>query len=144
MKGYVLGFVFSSDGRRVVLIEKRRPDWQAGKLNGIGGRAEPGETPIEAMIREFKEETGVDTVEADWSYLGVITGEDVQVVLFKAFRDKLVLDVATMTDERVCLINPSILYCYQCVPNVPGLVNLALDPQRPMVALSYDKETPAP
>lgn len=54
---YVAGFLFSPDKRTVLLIRKKRPDWQKGKLNGVGGRIEPGETPLEAMIREFEEET---------------------------------------------------------------------------------------
>ena len=34
---YVCGFLFSRDRARVLLIRKRRPAWQAGKLNGLGG-----------------------------------------------------------------------------------------------------------
>ena len=37
-KYYVLGFLFSPDCKRVALIIKNRPDWQAGFLNGIGGK----------------------------------------------------------------------------------------------------------
>ncbi len=55
---YVLGFMFSPDEKKVLLIWKNRPSWQAGKLNGIGGKVNPGETPLEAMEREFIEETG--------------------------------------------------------------------------------------
>lgn len=29
--------------------------FQAGRLNGIGGAVEPGETPLRAMVREFYE-----------------------------------------------------------------------------------------
>jgi hypothetical protein len=57
---YVLGFVFSEDSSRVLLVWKNRPAWQAGKLNGIGGKIEAGETPLQAMQREFREETLVD------------------------------------------------------------------------------------
>lgn len=56
---YVIGFMFSAGMQLVLLIRKNRPDWQAGRLNGIGGKIEPGEAPIDAMIREFKEETGL-------------------------------------------------------------------------------------
>ncbi len=55
---YVLGFAFNNDN--VALILKNRPAWQKGLYNGIGGHIEPGETPLKAMIREFKEETGVE------------------------------------------------------------------------------------
>ncbi len=43
----------------VLLIYKKR-GLGAGKINGPGGRIEPGETPVEAAIRETREEVGVD------------------------------------------------------------------------------------
>lgn len=54
---YVLGIVTSPE-RDVLLIRKTKPDWQAGRLNGIGGKIEIGEAPGFAMAREFREETG--------------------------------------------------------------------------------------
>ncbi len=59
---YVAGFLFNEPRDEVALIKKEKPEWQKGRLNGIGGKIEPGESPIEAMIREFKEETNVDVV----------------------------------------------------------------------------------
>jgi 8-oxo-dGTP pyrophosphatase MutT (NUDIX family) len=57
---YVLGFVKVKDFKvlkpKVLLMIKQRPEYQKGKLNGIGGKIEAGETPIKAMIREFGEE----------------------------------------------------------------------------------------
>jgi len=45
------------DGR-ILLIEKKR-GLGAGKINGPGGKIEPGETPLEAAIRETQEELHV-------------------------------------------------------------------------------------
>ena len=56
---YVVGYCFDPYFEHVVLIEKARPEWQAGKLNGVGGKIEPKETPRRAMVREFQEEAGV-------------------------------------------------------------------------------------
>lgn len=39
------------------LIRKSHPDWQKGRLNGIGGRAEDGEAPEQCARREWSEET---------------------------------------------------------------------------------------
>lgn len=58
MEHFVLGLVFNQTKDRVLLIEKRRPEWMAGKWNGIGGHIEEDETPGQAMIREAKEECG--------------------------------------------------------------------------------------
>jgi 8-oxo-dGTP diphosphatase len=56
---YVCGFLFHPQRKAVALIRKNKPEWQAGKLNGIGGKVEHLETPAEAMEREFLEEAGV-------------------------------------------------------------------------------------
>lgn len=64
---YAAGFMFRDDTRRsVLLILKQKPVWQAGKFNGIGGKLEPGETAFDAMVREFREETGCATTVEDW------------------------------------------------------------------------------
>ena len=49
----VLLFVVQ-DGK-ILLIEKKRGHG-AGKINGPGGKIDPGETPLEAAIRETQEE----------------------------------------------------------------------------------------
>jgi hypothetical protein len=35
MQEYVLGFMFDVPAEQVLLIKKAKPDWQAGKLNGV-------------------------------------------------------------------------------------------------------------
>ncbi len=45
------------DGR-ILLIEKKR-GLGAGKINGPGGKIDPGETPLQAAIRETQEELHV-------------------------------------------------------------------------------------
>jgi 8-oxo-dGTP diphosphatase len=67
---YCLGFLFSKSLDRVVLIKKNKPDWQAGKLNGIGGKIEGDESSVEAMVREFAEETGLYVPEEAWTRVG--------------------------------------------------------------------------
>lgn len=67
---YSMGFAVSTDGQRVLLLEKARPAFLAGQWIGVGGHIEEGETPLEAMIREAKEEADLDVT--DWTYLDVV------------------------------------------------------------------------
>ncbi|MCB1234535.1 MAG: 8-oxo-dGTP diphosphatase [Verrucomicrobiae bacterium] len=47
--------VFVTRGERVLLIHKKR-GLGAGKINGPGGKIEPGETAVGAAVREVEEE----------------------------------------------------------------------------------------
>jgi NAD+ diphosphatase len=40
----------------------RQPDWPAGRYSTIAGFVEPGESLEEAVIREVREETGIETI----------------------------------------------------------------------------------
>jgi 8-oxo-dGTP diphosphatase len=105
MKEYVVGFAFSSDKTRVLLIKKKRAPanvpHMVDKWNGVGGKIESGELPIEAMCREFKEETGVDTAKYIWDKFLVLRGDGFNVVFFHCFNDVVVNHGATTEDEIV-------------------------------------------
>ena len=48
-------------GEEILLIRKKR-GIGAGKINGPGGHLEPGETPLEAAVREVQEELGITPI----------------------------------------------------------------------------------
>lgn len=100
---YVVGFAFDSKLDKVLLIRKKRPSWQIGYLNGIGGHINPKELPEEAMVREFEEECGIKTKKFMWSRLAVISGKDWIVYFFYTVDN---IDRAkTTTDEEVVICN---------------------------------------
>ena len=122
MQGYVCGFLFSPDRARVLLIRKRRPAWQVGRLNGIGGKIEAGETPAEAIRREFREEAALDV--ADWREVVVLAGADWRGHFFRAFGD---VDAArALTDEQL-EIHPTGNLPPDVIPNLKWIIPLLLD-----------------
>ena len=85
---YVLGFLFSSNGSHVALIEKNHPKWQAGKWNGIGGKMKESDLSKQAaMIREFKEEAGLSI--KSWEFCLILHAGGHQVYIFRAFDDSV-------------------------------------------------------
>lgn len=83
VKRYCLGFAFEKTGlQEVLLIKKTKPEWQRGMLNGVGGSIEPGETSLDAMIREFYEETHEGTEPSEWREFATLVCPDVRVVCF--------------------------------------------------------------
>lgn len=131
MKEYVLGLAFDTRFSNVLLIRKNRPDWQAGLLNGIGGKVEHGETDKEAMVREFVEETGVVTSAENWNHFGELAGKDFHVMLYWS-SGLFIYDAKSMTDEKVEIYEVfEILISYGegVVSNLPALVAAVLDDQ---------------
>ena len=104
MTAYVVGFALDRLGR-VALIEKNRPAWQAGKLNGIGGKIEETDHyPLNAMRREFEEETGVYV--HDWDHFVTMTFPGAEIFFYRARVDDEVLDsLWTNTDETVRVVH---------------------------------------
>lgn len=101
MEKFTLGFVFSQDLSEVLLMQKNRPDWQAGRLNGVGGRIEPNEESIDCIVREVLEETGVQTQRDNWAYFGAIKGASWQVDLYAMLYFGNSGDFFSVTEEKV-------------------------------------------
>lgn len=98
---FVVGFLFTHDHEKVVLIEKKRPTWQSGKLNGVGGKIEGEEAAVDAMAREFEQETGVAF--GGWSIFMRLKVND-DTVFFCVGVSDLVSHVGSPTDEKVFVV----------------------------------------
>ncbi len=141
-KNYVVGFGFNADRTKVVLVRKNRPTWQAGKLNGPGGKLEGDESPSEAMVREYFEETGVQTDITDWHYYTKVVGRDGDVYFFRMFDDK-VLSATTLSDEVVVIADVNLeTLRHKGISNLSWLIGIALDENQPIffVEANYNQE----
>ncbi len=133
---YVLGFAFdySPPGLNVLLIRKTKPDWQKGKLNGVGGKIEPGETPIKAMVREFREETTIATAETDWIGRGVMEGHRADgthwaIYIYMARLDgKIKEGMPSPTEEELVVKKVHALWqCKDLIFNLHWIIPYCLD-----------------
>lgn len=120
---YVVGFVFDPSWQRVLLIRKKRPDWQAGKLNGIGGEIERNETPSAAMTRECMEECGLLIPHKEWTlYVSLQDRRGWWIDFFYAVRDAIG-DAQSTTDEDVEVVPTESLN--GCITNLRWLIPMA-------------------
>lgn len=120
---YVVGFMYSEDHTEVALIKKTRPDWQKGKLNGIGGKIEPDELPLDAMIREFKEETGCN--HKYWNFFCELRGDWGTVHFF--YTIGALTELKTMEDEEVGIYKVADIPNLNTIPNLRWLVPMGID-----------------
>lgn len=123
---HVLGFVFNPDFTRVILIEKKKPAWQAGFFNGLGGAIDAGEYPDTAMRREFREECGLDIPEGNWFKFANLVGADFSVACYWATETEFFLwQHASPTDEFVCFPRLDRLSNLRPLNNLQWLIEMA-------------------
>jgi 8-oxo-dGTP diphosphatase len=132
MKEYTVGFLFNKQGNKVALVKKNRPEWQRGRWNGIGGKFELGETPMDCMVREFREETGVEI--KNWKKFAEISGIENKVPEFNEVGFRVHFFYAYKDDETEALrsnTDEEIAWWYTCsmphtLPNLDWLIPMAL------------------
>lgn len=132
MQKYVLGFAFDWYLNHVVLIQKLKPAWQAGRYNGVGGKVEPLETNTDAMIREFREETGISATV--WEHFGELEGSEWVVQLYTTTIPS-VFEASSTTEEKVLVAHVDDVVMgnlsNKCLSNIPWLVMVARNILKP-------------
>jgi len=125
---YVVGFMFSADLRFVLLVLKNRPDWQRGKLNGVGGKVEENESPDQAMSREFLEEAAIDT--EDWLRFATL-GDDRGWIIHFYYAKGDINKAKTVTDESLMMFPLwKVSSDTTLIPNLTWLIPMALSMQK--------------
>jgi len=129
-KRYVNTFIFSELVDAVLLIEKKRPAHQVGRLNGIGGKIESGESERHAAVREIREECGLSFEPHELVRVCRVTSEHSIVTFFAAFTvHENVHQAKTLTDEQVMLTpcdSIATLPLYRIMPNLRWQIPMAL------------------
>ena len=126
MKGYTVGFILSADQTEVVLVTKTHPDWQKGRLNGIGGKIEDGESSAECMVRESREESGLASKAGEWRHFLKMKRPDLFVDFYVYVSPSGKAVVSAQTDEAINWYSVKALP-QECLSNIHWMVPLALD-----------------
>jgi 8-oxo-dGTP diphosphatase len=139
MISYVAGFYFSNNLQNVLLIRKKKPAWQFDKLNAIGGKIEENESPLEAMNREFSEETYWDGNTNPWIQFCKLTGDSFTVYFYCAQGKLSVSELQAIvrlqhnnaTTENELIYIPTVADIldgqYPIIPNLAWLIPMALN-----------------
>lgn len=111
---FSLGFVIDHWGG-VLLQVKNKPEWMVGRANGIGGKIEIGESPVQCMVREAREEIQLDSTKDDWQqfhYERHASGTCLYCYVME------VEDLAVLVEDTLQVgPNGEQFYVYQMLPN---------------------------
>lgn len=131
MPGYVVGFVFANDDGRhdnhkVIVVKKRKPDFMAGKYNGVGGKMMDDEIASAAMLREWREETNGFKVYG-WREFATITRPSAVVYCFAAKAAEPLVNLPNINDigEPLDVIDWESVAAEDFFDTVLALLNLA-------------------
>lgn len=132
---WCLGFVFSHSLRHVLLKKSR--SLHVGLWNGVGGSLEKNDldSSLNAMVRECKEESNIQTVQGDWIFVGWMRGRQWSCDLY-ANRDnhsvvaEYVHDLRLLEHvkpDKAIFIAVSTISMIPLAPYTGALVHMALD-----------------
>jgi len=128
---FVLGLCFNEKRDEVLLMRKNRPAWCAGQFAAVGGKVEPNEIHANAMIREFKEEAGVDTSREDWNGYFMELVDDqyrYRMLFYRAFSNRIFREAKQMETETLHRFPITLLPHIPLIDSLRWIIPLALDP----------------
>lgn len=116
-----LVFIFNPNLDKVWLIKKESPEWQRGLLNGLGGKTEGEESPIDCAIRELQEESGL--IKKDLVEVGSMVGIGWRTTIYTGVTSET---LETRDEGEVKLYDLDAYKHYPHIENLTLLIEAAL------------------
>ncbi len=142
MKKYTLAFIFNSTQDKVLLMHKSRPAVHEGMFNGLGGKIEEGESSLDCVVREIKEESDLVTEKDKWIYVGEKFSDEWRVETFCYVYKGDISDAKTVEDQPIEWFDVKNLP-KNLVSNLAWIIPLCLDkirdPNLEEVRVSYKR-----
>ena len=123
---YTVAFIFNSSMSKVLLVHKEKPEWQLGKLNGIGGKYEEGESGAQCIARETREESTLEIPEDKWLRIGTISQDRGNVGVYTAIYDGELSNAVKGHYEEVEWFEVNALP-QNVIPNLRWLIPMAIE-----------------
>ncbi len=101
MRKYTLALLFDQTKTQILLMKKSKPEWQKGKLNGIGGKIEADETPLACIVREIQEETSIKLDPTTLTFIGNIGDHDWTMAVFTQIYQGSTADAQSLEAEPI-------------------------------------------
>ncbi len=104
---------------RLLICRRREDQAHAGKWEFPGGKAEPGESPSDALRRELREELGIEVAAAEevlryeYAYPGK---QPIRLVFFRVLEYRGTIETGQFAEA-----------CWECPESLPGYDFLAGD-----------------
>ena len=112
------------DGDRYLLQDRAKGDWTGFALPG--GHVEPGESIVDAVVREMKEETGLDIHSPKLCGVKQFPIDGGRYVVFLFVADKFSGELASSEEGRMHWINRDELTNYNLVDDFSELLDVML------------------
>lgn len=114
------------DGDRYLLQDRISDDWKGYALPG--GHVEPGESIVESVKREMKEETGLDIYEPKLCGIKQFPSEGGRYLVFLYETDKFSGELKSSEEGKMDWIERRELDRIKTVSDLKELITLMLDP----------------
>lgn len=111
-------------GEEILLQNRRKKDWQGYVLPG--GHVEPGESIVDSVIREIKEETGLDIIEPRLCGVKQFPIEDGRYLVFLFKTDSFSGELISSEEGKMEWIRMDELERYPIVSDLRELLDVML------------------